>query len=394
MTFVNRIRLPFKLTRPQFPEERTVYRKADGTTKTLSAVIKKTYEGETDYWPEKWHERFAIALGHDNVNIEGDKYLGGVSRDGDYAINWQPFLDYPTAKAKFSVNVTPFDATNSNCMTCEEANQLNLADDIFPEPLNENTEYTIEAAANDEICCYPAVFSITTFNAAYLSSAAIDQTGQITLHTKTGLVTANGINLVTYRVTCPNGAFDEANVKADITGTVSGCLAPTDLIISNVTSGTAQADWVAPAIAPDHYHWQLYAASDPGTLLQSGDTATTEVDLSGLIAGTEYIFYVRSQCDATNDDATASNYVNADFTTSTASSTCGSYRFIYHDPTVDPGTIEIITYLDCNGIYQTLYVPNLQTRSACLLQTGPLDPAYMNIPDLINTEIEYEGNCP
>ena len=394
MAFINRIRLPFKLTRPQFPEDRTVYRKADGTTKTLSAVIKKTYEGETDYWPEKWHERFVIALGHDNVNIEGDKYLGGISKDGDYAINWQTFLDYPTAKAKFGVNVTPFDATNNNCMTCEQASQLSLKDDAFGSALIENTQYTIEAATNDEICCYPAVFSITTFNAAYLSSATIDPTGQITLHTKTGLVTANGVKLLTYRVTCPNGAFDEADVTGNITGTISGCLAPTGITISNVTSTTAQADWTAPGTAPDHYHWQLYAADDPGTLLQSGDTETLEVILSGLTAGTEYIFYVRSQCDPTNDDATASNYINADFITSTESSTCGQYRFIYHDPGKLPGSLEKIDYMDCNGVYQSVIVPNLQTRAVCLLQTGPLDPVYMNVPDLINTEIEYEGNCP
>lgn len=377
MAFVNRIRLPFKLTRPQYPETRSVYPKADGSIKTLSVIIRNSYEGETDYWPEKWHKRFAIAMGHDNIIIEGDKYLGGVSKDGDYVIDWPTFLDYPTGKAKFSVFVTPFDGTNSNCMTCEQATQVSLADDAFPDPLDENTTYTTHVDTNDNICCYPAVFSITTFNAAYLDSATIDQAGQITIHLKSGLIAINGLKLLTYRVTCPNGGYDEADVFADVNGTTPGCLAPSGLIVSSVTTTGCSVAWTAPTPAPDHYRYEIYKASDPGTLIQSNDTFNTILLIGGLEPGTDYIIYVRSQCDTDDSDGTASNYISAEFSTGNETSLCGQYRLVFDDPVGPPTAYVQVTYWDCAGNSQSQIVPNHSSRYVCALQTSPGSPVVM-----------------
>jgi hypothetical protein len=403
MAFSNRIRLPFQILKPQFPEDKTVYRKADGTTKVLSVTVKKQYQGETDYLPEKWHQRLTIALAHDTVNIEGDKYLGGVSKNGDYTITWPDFLDYPTGKAAFAVDVTPFDASNSNCMTCEEASQLNLVDDTFVAALHQDITYTIQVNTNDNICCYPAVFSISNFNAAYIASASIDQTGLVTLHTKASFATQNGVDLLTYRVTCPNGAFDEADVFGNVIGTAAPvCLAPTALSMTLDNSTTANASWTAPATAPDHYKWQLAKASAPGIIVQSGDSAITFLVILGLDPSTDYIFSVRSQCDPTDSDSTASNYINSDFSTPNTTIICGQFQLVHEDPTRDSSSYISVSYLDCGGNNQTQIIPNHASRTVCALQASPGLPVSMfanpgigeSTGGFILFSYNYLGPCP
>lgn len=391
MAFTNRIRLPFKLTRAQFPETKSVYRKADGTSKTLSVVIQKTYEGETDWMAEKWHERLAIALGHDNVSYEGDKYLGGISKDGDYSIDWQTFLDYPTAKAKFSVQVTPFDATNSNCQTCEEALQLSLADDTFPGTLEQDTDYFINVYDNDTVCCYPAAFSITSYDTDYIETTEIDQEGNLIIHTKASFASGNGIKLLTYRVTCPNGGFDEADVFGDLEGDVPGCLAPSDIVITAITATSAAVSFTASPSTPDHYLWRLYKASAPGVLVQTG-TSTTTFTLTGLDADTEYILYVRSQCGPGNDDASASNFIDTDFTTANNTSMCGSYTATFTDLSGDRPPPASVTYLNCSGSYVTTHIGNFQSKTFCALQTTP--GTFVSITSTSPyISIHYNGLC-
>lgn len=397
MAFTNRIRLPFKISKPQFPEDKTVYRFANGQRKTLSVVVNKTYAGETDYMPEKWHQRLTIALAHDNITIEGDKYLGGVSKDGDYEIAWPDFLDYPTGKAAFSVFVTPFDNTNSNCQTCEEATQLSLVDDAFPDTLEEDTTYTLNVYDNDNVCCYPAVFSITSYDTGYLASASIDQEGILTIKTKTsGYASANGIKLVTYRVTCPNGGFDEADVFADVEGDEpAGCLAPSNIVFSSTTQDTADLTFTPSPSVPDHYLWRLYKASAPGILVQSG-TCTPTLHLTGLDPSTGYLLFIRSQCGPGNDDASASNFIEGDFSTVTASDLCGSYEVQYDNFETDPRppTYAVVIYLDCNGEYQHVNVPNHNSRTICAAQASPgvptdIDSSVLSAYILIN----YVGLC-
>jgi hypothetical protein len=393
MPFKNRIRLPIKVTRPQFESERGVFSKANGETKTQFVNIRKSYEGETDWMPEKLHERLVIALGHDEVTIEGDKYLGGIIQDGEYEIQWQEFLDYPTAKGKFKVRVTPFAALNTNCQSCAEATQVTLEDDTFenayggPLDLQEGEEYQLNVADNDDICCYPAVFSLITYNSTYLSSASISQSGVLTINVKTGLVAANGVLLATYRVTCPNGGYDEANVYGNIDGSVIVCLAPQNLEIVNITTNSARGQWTAPSPAPvNGYSWVLYDASNLGSPLQSGGTTDLFVDLTGLDDGTDYILFVESDCiDAT------STQVNASFSTPTVSNSCGDYDLIYYDLNGDPAAFTEVTYIDCTGDNVTTIIFHNQSRNICALQLGPNDP--VSIVASSPVVISYNGLC-
>lgn len=389
MAFNNRIRLPFKITRPQFSEERGSFRKANGATKTMFVTIKKSYEGETDWLPEKWHERLKIALAHDNVVIEGGKYLGGVNQEGDYDINWQEFLDYPTAKAKFKVNVTPFAASNTNCQTCEEATQLNVVNDTFedsygdPLDLAEDTEYILNVADNDEICCYPVQFSITSFNSSVLVSATIDNDGILTIRTKTPLQDATNVLLVTYRVTCPNGSYDEANVYGNINGSIAAaCLAPENVTSLAVTNNSAEITWDAPTPAPvNGYIWQLFRMDTPGTPVQEGATTDLFVNLTGLEDGTDYGFYVKSDCD-TDESAFVEELFTTTDTPPGSGFGCGEYSLFNND--LNMTEYQEVTYMDCFGNYQTIRVYGQGTPTICAAQNSPGDPVYIYVHPIIH----------
>lgn len=374
MAFHNRVRLPIFISRPQYSSTREQYVKANGDTVNLSSVMKKIFIGATEWITAGDHEKLMAALNHDNVVIEGEKYFGGVALDGEYAIDWadRPF-EVPVAGAKFQITVTPYDNSNSNCLSCDQATQLMLVDDTFGSNLAEDTSYTLNVIQNDDICCYSVEFTITSFNTDYLSSATIDQTGVIHIHTKTPLVSANGINLLTYRATCGNGGFDEADVFANITGSISSCLAPLDLVITGTTNTGFHAAWTAPSPVPDHYRYQVLSL--PGlAVLQDGDDPTIFKDITGLTANTQYRFQVRSQCDATDSDLTASNWIIQDLiTTPVAHNSCGYYRVF---PIVGPSLIHIV-YLGCGGIYQTIDTNLLTPVNICALQSG--DGAYLDI---------------
>lgn len=393
MPFRNRIRLPMQLHSAQFPEERTVFRKANGQSKTLSVVIRRTYELETDYMPESWHQRLKIAIAHDTVTLEGEKYLGDISQDGDYNIEWpEGVLHYPTAKASAKVQATPFDATNSNCQTCDQLNQLSLEDDeatgIYG-ALQEDTDYTVNTADNDNICCYPAVFSLSSYNSDYLISASINPaTGLFSFHTGVDLTTINGIVIATYRVTCPDGSYDEADITASFEGSVpSECLAPTNVESSGVTQVSATVDWDQPAPGGTYYY-ELYIGTGPiGSPVQSGTVGpdVSLVPLGGLSANTQYYFQIRSVCGEF-----FSNYASTTFTTPPEEVSCGSYQ-ITNSGSDSPG-FKIIGYISCDGVTSTVTVFNLSSVVVCALENSPGDPVSLSSTDP-NISINRIGSC-
>jgi hypothetical protein len=391
MAFSNRIRLPIQLHSAQFPEERQVFRKANGQSKTLSVVIRKTYELETDYMPEKWHQRLKIALSHDNITLEGEHYIGGISQDGDYNIDWVDTpLHYPTAKGGTKVQVTPFDATNSNCQSCEAMSQLSLVDDeatgLYGSALEEDTDYTVPAPENDSICCYPAIFSITSYNSDYLTSCTIDpDTGIISIHTGTSLVAVNGLKIATYRVTCPDGSYDEADVYADINGTVEGCLAPTGLSVIATGPSDLLATWTE-TIPGSTYYWEVYAGSMPvGSPIQTGSVTDDEVTVTGLNPDTEYYFQVQTTCEETS-----SNFIGQAVITSESSSSCGRYTIEYNNPSLVGATL--INYTDCDGNEDSILVSNHTFRFLCVLQNSPGDPVNLTTTNPFVT-ITYSEEC-
>lgn len=386
MPFRNRIRLPFYITRAQFPSEQNIFRRADGTSKTLSAVVRKVYEGETNYLPEAIHERLKIALMHDDVTIEGQRYLGGVSVEGDYDIDWQRFLDLPIAKAEFKVQVTPFNYSNDNCQTCDEATQLSLDDDTITgayESLEEGLEYQYNVFANDSICCSPVTAEIVTINSLYVASATIDAlTGIVTITMKATMPSATLANLLTYRVTCPNGSYDDADVFGNVSGSEEACEAPSSLVIDSTSETEAEISWSAVAGATE-YDWQLFIASDLFNPVQTGSTATSSVSLTGLTPGTEYVFYVLTDCG----EGDTSPYSNIPFETTGESVGCGMYEvFIFGG---EPFQYTEITHMSCSGNLVTAFVPNQSSTTICSMETAPGVPVEITGAD----DIQYLGPC-
>lgn len=391
MAFNNRIRLPMQLHSAQFPEERNVFRKANGVTKTLSVIIRKQYDLETDFLPEHWHQRLKIALAHDVISWEGERYLGEISQDGDYTIEWpEGVLHYPTAKAVSKVQVTPFNATNSNCMTCEEASQLNLVDDeasgggIYG-TLAEDTDYEVDTAANDVICCYPAVFSLVSFNSDYLTSASIDPaTGLFSFHTGTGLTDVNGLLIATYRVTCPNGGYDEAGIYADIDGSVDGCLAPTNLAIGATSQTSMEFTWTQPFVGADYY-LEIYEGTAPvGSPVQTGNVSITDnITINDLEPGTEYYFQIRTECETVN-----SNFVGIAGETPSTVVSCGEYEVINNS--VNDTGFRTVDYLDCNGDTQHQVVFYQSRVFLCFLEDSPGTPSAVNPGPMI---VNYIAPC-
>lgn len=388
MPFKNRVRLPFYVTRPQFPTESNTFRLANGRRKTLSSIIRKLFEGETENLPKEIHERLVIALKHDDVTIEGKYYLGGISLDGDYDIDWQKFLDYPLAKAAFKVEVTPFDYSNDNCQTCEELSQVVCVDDDLG-TVDEDDTITVHVLQNDSICCSPVVISLVTYNSDFLDSCVISGT-DIIIHLKPSLPDANSVVLVTYRVQCPNGAYDEANVIANVNGTdpTPVCLAPTDLVLVSLDSDTsATFSWTPPSPIPDcGYHWVVTNFSGI-TTLASGDTSSTSVQVTGLPSGQSLLkFFVRSNCCSESTNYAGPTHFSLPPPSGTQ--TCGQY-FIEN---WDLSDVHFVTYIDCAGIAQEQFIAPGANVYICALQNSPGDPVQIT-PSHFDINITYIDLC-
>lgn len=393
MAFHNRSRIPFYVTRPQFPEERNTFRLADGRSKVQSVIVRKVLDGETDWLPAELHERLKVALAHDNVTIEGYRYLAGVGivAEGEYSIEWQTnMLDYPLGKAAFKVEITPFDVTNDNCQTCEEATQLSLEDDTITglyDALDEGSTTEYNVFENDSICCKPITAEIVTLNSLYVQSATIDAASgivEIILHPTTP--SGTNVNLLTYRVTCPNGSYDDADVFANISGSEETCLPPGSLDSGTISATGATPNWYnLPTPEPESYNYQLFLSSDLLTPIDSGNTNQTSVNYTDLESGTCYAFFLQSVCPGGG----LSEFISIEFCTAEAETSCGFYKVGYNDGSGERGTWTTVTYLNCVGEEQSTPVFNMSFKFICALENSPGDPV-----DIVGaTSLEYMEPC-
>lgn len=388
MPFRNRIRLPFYLSKPQFPMERNVFRKADGTSQLLSAVIRNTYQGKTDHLPEDWHRKLVIALAHDSVTIEDNRFLSDVVIDGDYNIDWQDFLNNPLAQAGFTIQVTPFDATNSNCQTCEEIAQVELVDDYTDEIWEEGTtnEYPDLITANDTICCYPFEIEIVSFNTLYFDSVTVDQDGVLTAIVKDSVPILNDVLIATYRVTCENGGYDEANVYGNLNGTSTECVPVTDVSVVKNGDGAYTVSWVEPSPAPaGGYNYNLYLTTDLFTPIETGNTSGNSVAFTGLESGESYTVVIESACGGYD----VSTPTTLPFTVDIFGEiTCYSYQVNFFNV---PGINTSFSYLNCEGTvinYQTGYGTG-QVTLCMLTNPGETTPIFFaaSSNDIVFTQL-------
>lgn len=386
--FKNRVRLPFYLKQPQWPTERSTFRKSDGTTKVLSVVVRNTYQGVTDQMSKEFHEKLVIALTHDDVTIEGDRLDSGVVLNSDYQVEWNDFLDNPLGAASFQVEVTPYNVTNDNCQTCDEAAQLDLSDDSFPYALDEGEEVCLDAFANDSICCSPIVAEIVYYNPAFVESATINlyDSGQLCLVIKNPAPSGVDIKLATYRVTCPNGGYDEADVYGSIEGTVPVCQPPSALAYDGETGLVTFTP--SPSSPADGYDFYVWSCDNLGEPVYTGNVANSPIDLGPalLAPGGCYIIGVISVC---NQDVNYSEQVDLEFTVPGSETLCGMFGLENGDPFGENPVLNV-SYMDCNGVIQNIAVRSL--RSVCMLTDSDGNYIYLEA-DNPGLTVMVQGPC-
>jgi hypothetical protein len=113
---VNRVRLPFYLSKPKPVEDKVIYRKSNGVIKQTKSLLTKEYQGETEHLPEWVHDNITVALAHDEVNVISESYTGGISKNSDYAIEWTDNICI--APATFKALASPYAIRNNNCQEC------------------------------------------------------------------------------------------------------------------------------------------------------------------------------------------------------------------------------------------------------------------------------------
>ena len=86
----------------------------------------------------------------------------------------------------------------------------------------------------------------------------------------------------------------------------TGCYLPSGTAISSITSTSASASWNPPTVGSPAtaYNWELRTSGTAGSgstgLIASGNTVTTIVNFSSLLASTNYSFYIKSDCGSGN----------------------------------------------------------------------------------------------
>lgn len=385
--------------KPQFPTERNMFRLANGVNKTISVVVRNTYEGKTDQLPEDWHRKLVIALAHDEVSIENERLLSNVTMDGDYGIDWQEFLNYPLAQATFQVQVTPFDATNSNCQTCDEMTQLSLVDDTTDEVWDEGTthEFPDVLTDNDSICCRPYTIMLVRYNTAYFDSVTISAAGVLTATVIDPAPVLDDVWIATYRVTCPDGSYDEADVYGNITGTDTSFCYPVEgeFMFYIPTGNSTTAEIVLDAIpgppnTPLGILYELYETADLGTIIQSGEFpgGFGNLLLTGLTAGVSYTICAVSDCGGY--DYSVPKCI--EFTiTSFAAATCGNFIVTYL-PYADPAP-QSISYMNCAGEVTNRVFAVAESAEICMLITADSETPVYFVASSADITLNYDSLC-
>lgn len=393
MSFKNRIRLPFLLRNPQFPQERNVFTKANGEIVTLFVRVSKTYEGITDWLPEALHERLVMAFAHDTVTVEGRVYVGNVSLSGNYEIEYNNEVPtFTRGQANFRVNVTPYNFSNDNCRTCESIAQVELEDDTFTYPLTEGQNTSLNVFDNDNICCFPFTAEIVYFNTTYLDACTIGNDGELSIEVKDEIPTSANVKIATYRVTCEDGTYDEADVYANTSGTIESCEPPTNLVYEHqyeTELSTEQENiyFDESISAPSEYEWELYECDNLGTPIDSGTTSSSPIIiLPALTPGACYVIAIRSVCS----EGVFSEYATLEFTIPVTASLCKELIVSANDGTFNRNAYDF-SYMNCSGVIQNSSVVNLSTRRVCALVNESEIPYFFTA----DPEISYtvDGFC-
>jgi hypothetical protein len=115
---LNRVRLWLYPSQPKPIEDKAIYRKSNGAIRQTRSLITKEYLILTEHLNEDIHDKITVALSHDSINIYSNNYSGGISKNGDYTIEWVDNIC--KAPANFKALATPYAIKNNSCADCSE----------------------------------------------------------------------------------------------------------------------------------------------------------------------------------------------------------------------------------------------------------------------------------
>ncbi|TDP61576.1 fibronectin type III domain-containing protein [Flavobacterium dankookense] len=125
------------------------------------------------------------------------------------------------------------------------------------------------------------------------------------------------------------------------------CGLPTNLVVSNITTTTCQLSWTAPSPAPstgyEVYISTLNAAPGANTTPSQVTNAVSTTISNGLVAGTTYYYWVRSNCGATKSNWVAGASFTTNFTSGCTTATYNQWPAATFTPTCGIGSETIVT---------------------------------------------------
>ena len=171
------------------------------------------------------------------------------------------------------------------------------------------------------------------------------------------------------------------------------CLSPTNVQNTFVTDVTADFSWDSEPNASAGYNWVVMAdGDDPAvdTPIDSGSvaTGTTTVQVIGLTAQTDYDFYVKADCGATDGLSVWSSIVN--FTTNCSPfnvSFCENFDTTSTGTSSNPSTPDCWNFIDSGSGYgyTRAFTPNSGANSFYMYNAGDATGDYILVTPSISS---------
>lgn len=170
----NKIRLPLYLGAPKYPEEESIYRKSDGASVITKASVRKVFEVTTDSLPIWIIEALRAVLLHDTVLVNTRSYNGEVVKEGEFAIEWDEFMNYPHATVNFKLAADNFLAKKNSCGDCDNYDSpISFSIPTITLVVGTNQNAVINF---DEHCCSPLKLSVDYYMASRVNNVTMSGT--------------------------------------------------------------------------------------------------------------------------------------------------------------------------------------------------------------------------
>jgi hypothetical protein len=122
--FYQRFRLEFVLNRTKYPEIKKVYRQSNGVYRHANVNIDKKVMLDTDYFDERTHDAFAVAIKHDEFYIGGIAYFSSEEYEPDWVEASTDNRYFELAKASTELFIQGYDQRNNVCAGIDEVGVL------------------------------------------------------------------------------------------------------------------------------------------------------------------------------------------------------------------------------------------------------------------------------